>query len=92
MFPTQPSRIQSAAGSSAPTITSKSELKHPKDSHQGSVRQHLLAKGMIVENSDDFIDVSDDFEVVDISNKMVHEQCMGNIKLIGDIFDEDDIS
>lgn len=88
MFKSQPSRIQSVSDSSISNL----ESKHDKNFRSEGVRQGFLAKGMIVESNDDFIEVNEDFEAFDISNKMVHEQCTVGMKLIGDIFDEEDIS
>lgn len=69
---------------------SKSDRSSVTDKRQ--IREKFLSKGLIVEESEDFIDINEDLETVSMSNRMVHEQCLQVFKKIGDIFDEDDIS
>lgn len=59
---------------------------------QDKIRHNLLLKGLIVEESDDFMNINEDLNTFNISNRMVHENCLPVLRNIGDIFDDDDIS
>ncbi|KAL4226110.1 Dpy-30 motif [Mactra antiquata] len=72
-------------------MPSKMTDKYSKLTNSDKTRQ--VTKGLIVDGAecDDFIE-EDSIEMLNISNKMVHEHCMYVLKQIGDIFDDDDIS